>query len=382
MNLKEMNLQCFWLLLATLLLIGCNTAPTEGESNMSEVQEGPEEWLVFEGNTALQKSKKIVLISGDEEYRSEEALPQMAKILAEHHGFDSTVLFAQDPKRPGIVNPNFLSNIPGLNTLEDADLMFIFTRFRDLPNEQMQSIENYLQSGRPVIGIRTATHAFRFKDSTDTWRHYGNYYDGEKTEWVGGFGRLVLGEKWISHHGHHKHQSTKGIIAPGAEDHPITSGLADGDIWGSTDVYGIRLPLSGDGRPIILGQVINREGPFDEADVLYGMRPTDSEVATTNPAKKEPINPNDPMMPIAWTRSFQIPGGKPGKAFASTIGASADLLREGTRRLLVNAVYWSLDMEVPEKAKVDIVGSFEPTQYRFHDDEYWSTKNLKVADLK
>ena len=126
-------------------------------------------------------------------------------------------------------------------------------------------------------------------------------------EWKGGFGRAVLGEKWISHHGEHRHQSTLGIKAPGAESHPIWNGINEGDIWGPTDVYGVRLPLPGDSQPIVLGQVMNRTGEYDKKDRLYGMKITDSELAGLEEEEEEgekiEINKNDPMMPIAWIKS-------------------------------------------------------------------------------
>jgi len=331
-------------------------------------------------NTSIKK--KVVLISGDEEYRSEEALPQLARILSTRHGFECTVLFSQNPKVPGLIDPNFLNNIPGLEALDDADLMIIFTRFRELPPEQMQHIDNYLKKGKPVLGIRTATHAFNVKDSTSAWKHYGNYYNGEMKEWQDGFGRLVLGEHWHSHHGHHKHQSTRGIIAPGAEEMAITNGIESGEIWGSTDVYGVRLPLPGDSKPIILGQVIDRSLPFDEHDIFYGLRDTDSKIATINKASKEKYNPNEPMMPIAWTKSYQLPGGVSGKAFASTIGSSSDLLNEGVRRLLVNATYYLLSLDVPAEADVSLVGDYKPSSYGFKTEaNYWANKNLRVKDF-
>src|SRR5262245_29210793 len=73
-------------------------------------------WIVLEGREGPGKGKHVVLISGDEEYRSEETLPQLAKILATHHGFKCTVLFAIDPK-DGTVNPDVRNNIPGLEAL-------------------------------------------------------------------------------------------------------------------------------------------------------------------------------------------------------------------------------------------------------------------------
>ncbi len=330
----------------------------------------------------------VVLVSGDEEYRSEEALPQLAKILSAKHGFNCTVLFAQDPEKPGIVNPNFVRNIPGLENLKTADLMIIFTRFRALPADQMQYIDDYLKSGKPVIGIRTSTHAFNFTkaDSLSKWKHYGNYYEVED-EWKDGFGRLVLGEKWISHHGHHKHQSARGVAASGMEKHPILNGISEGDIWGPTDVYGVRLPLPGDSQPIVLGQVINRAGEYLEGDALYGMRFTDTEVAgieieKDKEGKETKINRNDPMMPIAWTKSYQIPGGQKGKVFTTTMGAATDLLTEGTRRIIVNSVFWCLDLSVPVKANVDLIGDYQPSPFAFKEDQYWLDKNLSVSSLQ
>lgn len=330
-------------------------------------------WVVYAGGQGPGAGKQIVLISGDEEYRSEEALPQLGKILAAHHGFTCTVLFAINANT-GYIDPNWQTNIPGMQALDEADLMIIFTRFRNLPDEQMQAIDRYLRSGKPVIGLRTATHAFQFPPDSP-WAHYGNDYAGEKKEWEGGFGRLILGEKWISHHGVHKAESTHGLPAPGAEGHPILRGIAPGSIWGPTDVYGVRLPLPGDGRAIVLGQVTRRAGAFDANDLFYGMRPSDNEAV---PGEK-----NDPMMPIAWTKTYQVPGGDRGKVFTSTIGASTDLVAEGTRRMLVNAVYWCLGLEdkLPEDgAKVDFVGKYEPTRYEFRPPVYWKNRAMRVSE--
>ena len=184
----------------------------------------------------------------------------------------------------------------------------------------MAHIDAYLKAGNPVIGIRTATHAFRKLSDRSTYAHYGDGYDGDKTEWTGGFGRLVLGEKWVDHHGRHKHESTIGVIVPGEEGHPILRGIGSEDIWGSTDVYAVRLPLPGDSVPLVLGKVMARDGTFDEGDLHYGMRPEDS-----RPVEEK----NDPMMPVAWTKSYQIPGGERGRVFTTTMGSSADLLSAG-----------------------------------------------------
>src|SRR5690606_763104 len=157
-------------------------------------------WVVLEGESAPGKGKHIVLVSGDEEYRSEEALPQLAKILAKHHGFTCTVLFAIDPNT-GEINPTVRPNIPGVQKLKPAEPPIPFTRFRNLPDEQMEHLVAYMESGRPIVALRTATHAFDMPE--------GKYakYSWQSTEWEGGFGRQVLGETWINHHGHHGKQS-------------------------------------------------------------------------------------------------------------------------------------------------------------------------------
>ena len=297
-----------------------------------------EPWVMYDGGEGSGAGKHIVLVSGDEEYRSEEALPQLAKILAEHHGFRCTVLFAIDPET-GNIDPNQSDNIPGLELLKTADLMVIFTRFRSLPDDQMRHIEDYLESGRPIIGIRTATHAFDLSEGP--YAHYG----WKSTEWEGGFGRQVLGETWIRHHGKHGSQSTRGVIAPGMEDHPIVRGIKDGDIWGPTDVYAVRLPLPGDSQPLVLGQV------------LEGMQPDDAPVAGEQ---------NDPMMPIAWTKSYTAKSGKTSRIFTTTMGSSQDLASEGFRRLLVNACYWAVGMEseIEADSDVSIVGAFDPSPFK------------------
>jgi hypothetical protein len=316
-------------------------------------------WVVYNGSTGPGKGKHIVLISGDEEYRSEETLPQLAKILAKHHGFKCTVLFAVDPK-DGTINPNVNNNIPGLEALKTADLMILFARFRDLPDEQMKPIVEYVESGKPIIGLRTATHAFNLKvDKT-----YGKYSFNSK-EWSGGFGRQVLGETWVSHHGQHGKQSTRGLVAKGMEDHPILRGIRDGDIWGPTDVYGVHLPLPGDSKPLVMGQV------------LEGMKPDDKPVEGKQ---------NEPMMPIAWIKSYApSPNPQPqrakgnGRVFTTTMGASQDFASEGLRRLLVNATFWALGMEdqTPPKANVEIVGEFKPRP--FGNNGF--AKGIKPEDL-
>jgi type 1 glutamine amidotransferase len=296
-------------------------------------------WVVYPGGDGPGKGKHIVLVSGDEEYRSEEALPQLAKILAERHGFKCTVLFAID--KDGTINPNNAKNIPGLQALQHADLMILFTRFRDLPEDQMEEIVKYVDSGRPIVGMRTATHAFNLKGN----HPYAGYSWNNKS-WEGGFGRQVLGETWIEHYGRHGKEATRGRIAPGAEGHPILKGIEDGALFGPTDVYKVRLPLPGDSKPLVLGEVVD------------GMNPTDP------PVKGEK---NEVKMPVAWTKTYTSKADKTGRVFTTTMGAATDLANEAVRRMLVNATYWAVGLEdkIPDKADVSLVGKYEPTPFGF-----------------
>ena len=304
--------------------------------------------LSLPGSNGPGRGKHVVLIAGDEEYRSEEALPQLARILSTRHGFRTTVLFAID-KNDGSINPNQIDNIPGLEALDKADLMIVFLRWRNLPDEQMKHIVDYVESGRPVIGLRTATHCFNLKSPT-----YQRYtWNNKDSQWEGGFGRQVLGETWIAHHGRHGVQSTRGVFAPDAAQHPILRGVRDGEIWGSTDVYRVRLPLPGDSRPLILGQV------------LQGMKPSDP------PAEGAQ---NFPMMPVAWVKTY-----KGARVFNTTMGAATDLENEALRRLVVNAVFWTLHMEdkIPARTNVDLVGEYKPLPFKFNGHQ----PGLKVSDL-
>lgn len=299
----------------------------------------PELTLRLTGGDGPGAGRTIVLVSGDEEYRSEEALPQLARILAERHGFECTVLFAVDPAT-GEINPDNQRNIPGLEALDSADLMIIATRFRNLPDEQMAHIDGYVRAGKPVIALRTATHAF----ALDQGSSYAAYSWNSPT---GGFGREILGETWVAHHGDHGHESTRGLIAEGAADHPIVRGLADDAPWGPTDVYAVRLPLPDGCTPVIMGQL------------LAGMTPD-------APAVEGPKN--NPMMPVGWTRTFPGGSAKPERVFTTTMGAATDLASTGTRVMLVNAVYWALGMEdqiPPGGTEAALVGDYEPTPFGF-----------------
>lgn len=301
--------------------------------------------------------KHVVLVSGDEEYRSEEMLPALAKILTTRHGFKTTTLFAIDPK-DGLVQPNVITNIPGLEALKGADLLVLFTRMRNLPDEQMKHVVEYAESGKPIVGFRTATHAFAVTSKT-----YAKYHwQSKEAGYEKGFGKQVFGETWVSHHGAHKKEGTRGLVAKGEEKNPILKGIDAGGIFGTTDVYGVTLPLK-DCTPLVMGEVTET------------LKPDSKAVA----GKK-----NDPMMPVAWTKTYTGEGKKAARVFASTMGSAEDFAFEGTRRLFVNGCLWAMGLEdkIPDKTNVELVGEFKPTAYGFKKDEAWKPGKLPEEYFK
>ena len=295
-----------------------------------------ERWIVFDGGPGIGAGKHVVLVSGDEEYRSEEAMPMLAKILSRRFGFRCTVLFAIHPES-GEIDPNVTDNIPGLSALKTADLMVVFTRFRTLPDEQMKHVDAYMQTGRPVIGIRPSVVAFR--NAADArYAKYSSDYRGE--DFPSGFGRQVLGATWISHHGHHGKESTRGLPVEAMRDHPILRGV--GTMWGPTDVYTVRTPIPHDGQVLVMGQV------------LQGMH------AHAEPSPK-------PQMPLAWIKRFPTPAGD-ARVFMSTMGDARDFEDENFRRMIVNACFWTMGLEeaIAEETDVATIVPFSPPSFGFN----------------
>ncbi len=309
-----------------------------------------EDWIVYEGKTGPGHGKHIVFLTGDEEYRSEEGLPMLAKILSQRHGFKCTVLFAMD--KNGTINPNNQSSLPGAEAMDSADAIVMLLRFRHWPDAQMKHFVGAIQRGVPIIALRTSTHAFSYPgNSTSAYKSYGL------------FGKRVLGESWVDHWGRHKQEATRGVIEPSAKNDPILRGVAN--IFGDTDVYEVHPP--GDVHILVRGQV------------LQGMRPTDPPAdykrKRASDGKVQGIN--DPMMPVAWTRVYKNTDGKEIKVFCTTMGAATDLQSEGLRRLIVNAVYWAVGLEVPARADVRYVDTYHPTMYGFNGFK----RGIKPADL-
>jgi hypothetical protein len=307
------------------------------------VQESPQ-WLVYSGGEGPGKGKHIVLIAADQEYRSEQAMPMLAKILSTHHGFDCTVLFGVnekdevDPTMPVYPEKGKEAefkphHIPGLEHLAKADLVIFFTRLLTLPMSEQQQIVTYIDSGRPIIALRTANHGFRgplpYK------------IGGKQVRW----GEDVLGGAFMGHHGRWQADSTRGTLVVEQKNHPILTGVSD--IWGKTDVY--RTYKEGTSLPegctaLVWGQP------------LMGRKQDDAPNT-----KLEPL-------PVAWIKNWRTSSGQSARVFHSTMGSATDLQNVGLRRLIVNAAYWSLAMEpsISANSSVDIIGTYQPLENGFN----------------
>ncbi len=312
-----------------------------------------DKWLTFEGKNGPGKGKHIVLMSGDDEYRSEEVMPMLAKILSEKYGFTCTVLFAIEPSSGNII-PSYQNNIPGMEKLKSADLLIMLIRFRELEDDQMAYFHKYLVEGKPIIAMRTSTHAFHYQKNLSS--PYTKYdWQSKVKNWEGGFGQKILGETWVAHHGDHGTEGSRVIFPEGEKEnlHPILNGLSD--LWVPTDVYEVKN----------LGE---------DADVLLYGQPT---LGMTSSA---PLNQKKTMMPITWTKDYQLEEGKKGRSFTTTMGASEDFLQEDLRKLIINATFWALDLIPPTNEALDVnfVSPFSPTPFGFDNFR----KGMKVEDFK
>lgn len=233
----------------------------------------------------------VVFVTGDDEYRSEITMPMIAAILDARHGLKTTVTYA----RP---RPQAKDHIEGLEALDTADLMVMFTRYRALPDTELARITKYVASGKPMVGFRTSTHAFLYpKDSP-----HAALNDG--------FGRDVWGQTWITHHGH---TSTTAVTREAGAGHPILNGVADfpAQSW----LYHVE-PLNG------------------PATILLRGRSVGSEKKDTT---KWPLT-----QPVAWTRAHNG-----ARVFFTTLGHPGDFEQPAMRRLAVNGILWALGRDVP-----------------------------------
>lgn len=304
--------------------------------------------VVYEGKSGPGRGKHIVLIAGDREYRSEETIPALARILAKHHGFTCTVLFTIDSETGFIEPESSRSQISGLEALKTADLMVIFIRNQNYANEQMQHIVDYLDAGGPVVGLRTATHAFRIP-ADSPYAKFSNRYRGES--YKRGFGRQILGESWAGHYGKNHRQSTRIDLVNEQASHPILRGVKNAWVQ-SGGYFANPMPNS---TVLALAQPLN------------GMKPDSPGDATKKP------------VPTSWTRTYQSKSGRAGRVFTSTHGASEDILNDGYRRMLVNACFWAMGLEdrIRPDLEIRFVGPYNPVTFR----AFGHRQGVKPSDL-
>jgi len=273
----------------------------------------------------------IVFVTGDEEYRSEETMPMLARILHRDHGLTVSVCFALTD---GVIDPNRIDNIEGLEILADADMLVMNTRFRKLPADQLKHITAFAESGKPMAGFRTATHAFKYGG--------GNVVD---KEWP----QKVFGLPWISHHG--GGNSTDALLVEDHAGHPVLRGVS----------------------------------PFHARSWLYH---SDTLLESVTPlvtgravkgAERGGERFSDPHT-IAWVHHYEGEKGK-SRVFFTTLGHPYDFKDESMRKLSLNGILWALGMEdaIPEEgSKSDFAAPYQPNNAGFGNK---FKPGLKPADM-
>ena len=259
--------------------------------------------------SAAQKKKEarklVVFVTGDHEYSSEETMPLIAEELEKNYGMRTIVLKSAP-------DHNSEENIPGLEQLKDADLVVFFLRWRRLPENQIKFIDDYLKSGKPMIGFRTTTHAFNYPAGhpLQKWNEFGEFALGGPGGW---------GKGGHTHYGHHS--TTDVISVPAQAKHPILNGVPQ-KFHVASWLYHVLpdYPLKG-ATSLMMGRAVNAD-----------------KAAVENP--------------VAWT--WNTPTG--AKVFMTTLGHPEDFKEEGLQRLVINAVHWTQGIRVPKQwaGKIDI----------------------------
>ena len=252
------------------------------------------------------KKPLVVFVTGDHEYSSEATMPLLAAELEKNYNMRTVVL-------KSFPDQNAEENIPGLEALKDADLAVFFLRWRRLPAEQVAYIDDYLKSGKPVMGFRTSTHAFNYPEghALRSWNAFGERAFGAPPGWGG-----------PAKHTHYGHESSTDVsVIDAAEGHPILKGV-DKNFHVRSWLYKVLpdYPLKGS-TWLLMGKAVN-------------------------PDKPEAIE-----NPVAWTWT----SASGARTFMTTMGHPEDFRQEAVQKVCVNAVHWALGMPAPPWAgKIDI----------------------------
>ena len=310
------------LLLLTLL---CTCAPAP-DAPAAAVEDAPDR-------------PKIVFVTGDEEYRSEESMPMLARMV--ERDLDAEVVIGYSLDSTGTIDPNNVYSISKLDELEDADLIVVFARYRQLPAEMAKKITDYAESGRPMVGFRTATHTFKYVEEKDSALMVLN------DEWP----TKVFGQQWIVHHGHFEDghgRLTDVTIADGKADSPLLRGVTPFEAYSWLyHVDGGDWKLSGDSDPLLMGHSLR------------------SKLETEGKLDSFPLD-----QPVAWTKTYTGSSGTPARVFFTTLGHPYDFKEQSMRKLALNGIYWALGREddIPERgADAAMIGTYVPNNSGFGD---------------
>lgn len=241
-----------------------------------------------------------VLVVGTLHYSPELTMPVFAKEL-ERFGFRTTLVMGEG-------NPEKKTEdvLPGIDALDDADLAIFFMRFLKLPDEEWTPIENYLKSGKPVIGLRTANHSFKYAK------------DHPRFEWNDGFGRRALGTPYVVH----QTSETKISVVEKGLEHPIMTNVTKKNWVSPGTLYLTRL---GDGCiPLVTGSGDGRSRTLKKAFGTVQVKPHESDV-------------------VAW--AWENEWG--GKVFGTSFGHPGDFAEPSFVRMLINASHWAVDRPLP-----------------------------------
>jgi hypothetical protein len=253
-----------------------------------------------EGPTNKKNQSHIVFMIGEGEYKADEILLPLIKQLEEEFNFQVSVIYA--PRQ---------GSIPDLELLDAADLLVLYIRFRQPPDEQIEILNQYFKSGKPAVALRTTSHAFWGFETKKTMSDVDNPEDLNRIEGpiiperLGWF-PPIFGGNYLTHPDHAL--GTKSIIPVTAIGHPILRGISGFTDWGHGGTY-ISQPLENTVSTLLLGKT--------------GDLPAD---------------------PIAWTNTY-TPNSK---LFYTCLGTSENLNHPSFKTLVFNAIFWGLDMEIPE----------------------------------
>jgi hypothetical protein len=244
----------------------------------------------------------VVFVVGTHHYHPEQSMPLLADEVR-RHGFRTTVILPPgDPEK----NQNGVG-LPGLEALAGADVAVFFLRFLTLDDEQFGHLERYLKSGKPVVGLRTSTHAFRYPP------------EHPRAAWNEDFGRNVLG----THYLYHMRAETECRRLEEAKDHPILTGVGPEPFTSPGQLYIVDLEPGC--APLVIGS---------------GDQPRPRVVSDRFRTRLVAQRESDVL---AWT--WQNRYG--ARVFAGTLGHPRDFAVPQVMRIVVNGIHWAAGAEVP-----------------------------------